>query len=109
MSAPSFDRPLVVDSGDDNGRTHGEIYRELGGSFAPLAARLISPGEWCCPHTAHQLKACTQEHTPEGDFLIVYSGHEFYEPIERTHSICYATGSGKAGFTIVGRRNDGQP
>jgi hypothetical protein len=174
MSASPFDRPLVVDSGDDNGRMHGEIYGELDDPFAPLAARLISSNEWCAVVTLHiNVKACTREHTPEGDVLTVYSGHKFYEPIERTHAICYAfrvisarddylkvvltapsgplgtrdyeivleampisgrtflalgyafrpsaasrfataaylatTGSSKAGFTIVGRRNDGQP
>jgi len=100
MAASAFDRRLVVDSGDDNGRMHGEIYGELDGPFAPLAARLILPGEWCAVITLHiNVKACTQEHTPTGDFLTVYSGHKFYEPIERAHAICYA-------FRVISARHD---
>jgi hypothetical protein len=174
MAASPFDRPLVVDSGDDDGRMHGEIYGELNEPFAPLAARLISPGEWCAVIVLHvNVKACQQERTAEGEFVTVYSGRKFYEPIERTHAIRYAfrvttarhdhlkvvlaapagplgtrdyelaleampiggrtfvavsyafrpsaasrlatasylatLGSGKAGFTIVGRGNDGRP
>ena len=68
MVASPFDRPLVVDSGDDDGRMHGEIYGELDEAFAPLAARMTSPGEWCNVITLQiNVKGCKQEHTTEGN------------------------------------------
>jgi len=100
MVASPFDRPLVVDSGDDDGRMHGEIYGELDEPFAPLAARLTSSGEWCAVITLHiNVKGCTREHTTDGDFLTVYSGHKVYEPIERSHAIRYA-------FRVTAARDD---
>ena len=101
MEASPFDRILVVDSGDDDGRMHGEIHGELDEPFAPLAARLTSPDEWCAVITLHiNVKGCMQERTTEGDFITVYSGHKAYEPIERTHAIRYA-------FRVTKVRDDG--
>jgi len=174
IAASPFDRPLVVDSGDDGGRIHGEIHGDLDQPFARLAAGLKSPDEWCAVIALHvNVKGCAYEHTNEGDFLTVYSGRKVYEAIEPARAIRYAfrvrtarsdylkvvlaaptgplgtheyevvleampigghtfvglsyafrasaasrfatvaylatAGSGKAGFTIVGRSSDGQP
>lgn len=100
LAASPFDRPLIVDSGDDEGRMHGEIHGELDEPFAPLAARLTSPGEWCAVIALHlNVKACAQERTTDGDFVTVYSGRKVYEPIERTHPIRYA-------FRVTAVRHD---
>ena len=91
MGTSPFDRPLVVDSGDDGGRIHGEIHGELDTPFAPLVAGLTSPDEWCALIALHiNVKACTQEHTTEGDFLTVYSGHKVFEPIQSARAIRYS-------------------
>ncbi len=174
IAASPFDRPLVVDSGDDDGRIHGEIHGELDQPFARLAAGLKSSDEWCAVIALHiNVKGCAYEHTKEGDFLTAYSGRKLYEAIEPARAIRYAfrvrtvrsdylrvvlaaptgplgtreyefvfeampigghtfvglsysfrasaasrfamlaylatAGSGKSGFTIVGRSSDGQP
>ena len=174
MAASSFDRPLVVDSGETAGRMHGEIYGELAHPFAPIAQRLITPTAWCDVIVLHiNVKGCAPQRDPGGDVVTVYSGRKVYEPLDRTYPLRYTfkvaavradylrvelaalsgplgtsdyelvleatpigertfvalryafrpstgsrlatasylatVGSGKAGFTIVGRKSDGSP
>src|SRR6185295_16579294 len=100
MAKSPFDRPLVVDSADEDGRMHGEIHGELDEPFAPFAARLTSPGEWCAVIALHlNVKGCAQERTAEGEFVTVYSGRKIYEPIERAYAIRYA-------FRVAATRRD---
>jgi len=90
MAASQFGRPLVIDSTEDGERVHGTIYGELAHPFAPLAERLTLPAEWCAVVRLHiNVKACTYEHTADGDFLTIYSGRKFYQPIARAYPIRY--------------------
>jgi len=170
MATSAFDRPLVVDSGETDGRMHGEIYGELAHPFAPVAQRLTAADAWCDVIVLHiNVKGCAAS----GSAVTVYSGRKFYEPLDRTYALRYTfrvasvrpdylrvelaadsgplgtsdyelvleatpigertfvalryafrpsvgsrlatasylatIGSGKAGFTIVGRHKDGTP
>ena len=170
MLASAFDRPLVVDSDETDGRMRGEIHGTLAHSFAPFSQRLTTPAAWCEVVVLHlNVKGCAAE----GEFVTVYSGRKFYEPLARAYPLRYAfrvaaaradylrveltaesgplgtrdyelvleatpigertfvalryayrpsaasrlataaylatAGSGKAGFTVVGRRGDGTP
>ena len=90
MAASPFGRPLVVDSEDDGERASGAIRGELAHPFAPLAARLVAPAEWCAVVMLHlNVKGCAHERTADGDFVTVYSGRKGYEPIERAYAIRY--------------------
>jgi hypothetical protein len=87
MAASAFGRPLVVDSGELEGRLHGVIHAELAEPFAPMATRLTTPRAWCDVVVLHvNVKGCAVD----GDFVTMYSGRKFYEPIARTHAIRYA-------------------
>lgn len=88
MDASPFGRPLVVDSADGAGRVGGTIRGELAHPFAPLAARLRQPAEWCAVVVLHlNVKACTHERTADGDVVTVRSGRKEYA--SATHPIRY--------------------
>ena len=90
MDGAPFGRPLAVDSGDDGERVHGAIHGEIAHAFAPMAARLTDPAEWCAVAVLHiNVKACVPERTVDGDFVTVHSGRKGYEPIERAYAIRY--------------------
>lgn len=87
MTASPFGRPLVVDSGETDGRMHGVIHGELAHPFAPMAARLATPTAWCEVIALHlNVKGCAAD----GATITVYSGRKFYEPVARAHAIRYA-------------------
>lgn len=90
MDASPFGRPLAVDSDDDGERVQGAIHGEIAHTFAPMAARLSDPAEWCAIVVLHlNVKGCTHERTGDGEFVTVYSGRKEYTPIERAHAIRY--------------------
>lgn len=88
MAASPFGRPLVVDSVEDGERIGGTIRAELAHPFAPLAARLRAPAEWCAIVVLHlNVKACAHERTADGDVVAVRSGRKEYGAA--THEIRY--------------------
>ena len=79
-TASPFGRPLAVDSDDDGERVHGAIHGEIAHPFAPLAARLADPAEWCAIVVLHlNVKGCARERTGDGEFVTVYSGRKDYD------------------------------
>lgn len=88
MAASPFGRPLVVDSDEGGARVGGTIRGELAHPFAPLAARLRTPAEWCAVVLLHlNVKSCAHERTTEGDVVAVHSGRKEYG--SATHAIRY--------------------
>lgn len=88
MDASPFGRRLVVDSDDGGERVGGTIRGELAHPFAPLAARLRTPSEWCAVVVLHlNVKSCAHERTAEGDVVTVRSGRKEYG--SATHAIRY--------------------
>jgi hypothetical protein len=86
MASSPFARPIVVDSAETGGRMQGEIHGELAHAFAPLAQRLTQPAAWCDVIVLHyNVKGCAAE----GDFVTVYSGRKFYEPLARAYPLRY--------------------
>ena len=88
MAASPFGRPLVVDSIESGERVGGTIRAELAHPFAPLAAHLVTPAQWCAVVVLHlNVKSCAHERTAAGDEVVVRSGRKEYG--SAAHAIRY--------------------
>lgn len=86
LAASAFGLPLIVDSGEIDGRVQGTIAGELAGPYAPLVTRLAAPRAWCDVLMLHlNVKGCAAE----GARVTVWSGRKYYEPIASAYAIRY--------------------
>lgn len=78
-----FQRPLVVESSDQDGRLRGEIYAQLEQPFAVVAARLKTMAQWCDVLILHlNVKSCRPTSANSVDTITLNIGRKFEQPLE---------------------------
>jgi hypothetical protein len=81
-----FERPLVVESSDQDGRLKGEIFARLEQPFAVAAPRLKTMAEWCDVLILHlNVKSCLPSSVNSVDTLTLNIGRKFDQPLEDTY------------------------
>lgn len=78
-----FERPLVVESSDQDGRLKGEIYAQLEQPFAEIAPRLKTMAHWCDVLILHlNVKGCRPSTANAIDTLTLHIGRKLEQPLE---------------------------
>ncbi len=85
-----YGAPIYVESAEDGERMHGEVYSVVRDPYPRLARALRSPRNWCDLVLLHlNIKACVYERQDTSEWLTLYGGRKFYEPLERSHALRY--------------------
>ncbi len=87
----SFGSPLYLESSDEGGRLHVDVYGIFDHSFSSILDVLKAPANWCDIALLHpNVKTCTYRELPDSWRLTFYIGRKvFYQSPADTHQYSY--------------------
>lgn len=91
LDSNSFGFSLYLESSDQNGRLHADVYGVFEHPFGTVLSVLKVPSNWCdiaCLHP--NVKACTYRELPDTWLLTLYNGRKFYQPVEDASRFTYS-------------------
>lgn len=90
LARTSLGFPLYLESSEQNGRLHAEVYGIFDHPFDGILEVLMIPANWCDIASLHpNVKACTYGESPATRNLTFYLGRNFYQPPADTHQFTY--------------------
>lgn len=79
----AFQRPIVIESSDQDGKLQGEIYAQLERPFAEVAPQLQTMAQWCEVLILHlNVKGCLPSSANSVETLRINIGRKFEQPLE---------------------------
>lgn len=91
LESNSFGLPLFLESYEQTGRVHVDVYGIFAYPFSSIVAALKVPANWCDIVSLHpNIKACTSRELPGGGLLTFYVGRKVYQPPEDAQQVVYS-------------------
>jgi hypothetical protein len=104
LSNNQFQRPLVVESSDQESKLKGDIYAQLEQPFAVVAPRLKTMAQWCQVLILHlNVKSCRPSSVNSVETLKINIGRKFEQPLEDAYpfNFLYQVESDQSDFLQV--------
>ena len=89
LSRNDFQRPLYLQSIEDSGRLHGDVYATIDEPFDVLSPALRQPEHWCDVLILHlNVKQCRSSRDG-GNSLSVSIGRKFEQPVDDAYPVTF--------------------
>jgi hypothetical protein len=86
----SFGVPLYIESSDNDGRLHADVYGVFNHPYSSILDMLKVPANWCDVASLHpNVKACTYRELPDTWRLTFYGGRKVYQSPDDAYQFTY--------------------